>query len=224
MPTISRGFVAIKSASAGDAMPPQCEIIEVRVAEIQRLFRAIDPSPFGTRQLDPGAEEFIVHRAGEVPGAVPIGLMVYVDRPAGAGDDAVVSKNGVHQFFRRRGEAARRELGDLFRRGRISLVIGLAFLGGSSGLAQALGGTLDGGGLGGFLRESVIIGGWVAMWRPLEVFLYDWWPIRAQAKLYDRLAAMPVGIQYAPLGKSRDSATPPRSIVDEVIDDRGTRP
>ena len=38
------------------------------------------------------------------------------------------------------------------------------------------------------------IGGWVAMWRPIEVFLYDWWPIRREARLYDRLAVMPVRI------------------------------
>jgi hypothetical protein len=30
------------------------------------------------------------------------------------------------------------------------------------------------------------------------VFLYDWWPIRAEARLYDRLGAMPVRIQYKP--------------------------
>lgn len=46
------------------------------------------------------------------------------------------------------------------------------------------------------LRESLLIGGWVAMWRPLEVFLYDWWPIRLEARLYDRLSAMPVRIAY----------------------------
>jgi len=34
------------------------------------------------------------------------------------------------------------------------------------------------------------------MWRPLEIFLYDWWPIRAEARLFDRLAAMPVRITY----------------------------
>jgi hypothetical protein len=34
------------------------------------------------------------------------------------------------------------------------------------------------------------------MWRPLEVFLYDWWPIRAEARLFDRLSAMPVRIEY----------------------------
>ncbi len=34
------------------------------------------------------------------------------------------------------------------------------------------------------------------MWRPLEVFLYDWWPIRAEGGLLQRLSAMPVRIEY----------------------------
>jgi hypothetical protein len=51
--------------------------------------------------------------------------------------------------------------------------------------------------IGEILRESLTIGGWVSMWRPLEVFLYDWWPIRNEARLSDRLAAMPVRIRYA---------------------------
>ena len=42
----------------------------------------------------------------------------------------------------------------------------------------------------------LFIGGWVSMWRPLEIFLYDWWPIREEARLSDRLAAMPVRIKY----------------------------
>ena len=46
--------------------------------------------------------------------------------------------------------------------------------------------------LAGVIREGLLIGGWVAMWRPLEVFLYDWWPIRAEARLFDRLRTMPV--------------------------------
>ena len=46
------------------------------------------------------------------------------------------------------------------------------------------------------LREGLVIGGWVAMWRPLEVFLYDWWPIRAEIRLFDRLSEMPVRIEY----------------------------
>ena len=31
----------------------------------------------------------------------------------------------------------------------------------------------------------------------LEVFLYDWWPIRNEARLSERLSAMPIRIRYA---------------------------
>jgi hypothetical protein len=47
------------------------------------------------------------------------------------------------------------------------------------------------------LRESLFVGGWVAMWRPIEVFLYDWWPLLADARRFDRLAAMPVEFRQA---------------------------
>ena len=42
-----------------------------------------------------------------------------------------------------------------------------------------------------------VIGGWVALWRPMEIFLYDWWPIRARARLYDRLGAIQVSLRAA---------------------------
>ena len=66
-----------------------------------------------------------------------------------------------------------------------------------SWLASRLPGVTEGGDVRLVLRESLVIAGWVAMWRPMEVFLYDWWPIREERKLQDRLAAMPVQIRYA---------------------------
>jgi hypothetical protein len=191
-----------ENAATGDALPPGCEVIEVRVAELHQVFHAIDASPYRDRELDPALEELIVNRAGDVSGAVPIGLMVHVDRPPSA-DQAADLKRGMRQFFERRGAAARRALRELFRRGRVSLVIGLAVLGTFGALAQALAAATDGGGLARLLRESLIIGGWVAMWRPLELFLYDWWPIRAQALRYDRLAAMPIRVHCAPPAEPR---------------------
>jgi len=47
------------------------------------------------------------------------------------------------------------------------------------------------------VSESLIIGGWVALWRTMQIFLYDWWPIRADVRLFDRLAAMPVSLRGA---------------------------
>ena len=37
-------------------------------------------------------------------------------------------------------------------------------------------------------EESLLILGWVANWRPLEIFLYDWWPLTRRRDLYRRLS------------------------------------
>jgi len=32
------------------------------------------------------------------------------------------------------------------------------------------------------------------LWHPLNIFLYDWWPIRAERRLFERLGAMQVQV------------------------------
>jgi hypothetical protein len=183
-------------ASAGDPIPSKCVVIKVHVAELKQLFNAIDPSPFRNKDLDPNAEEFIVGWAKDVPSDAPLALLIDLDRPAGLADEAAVLRDAIHEFFSNRAQIYRRRLRDLFRVGRTSLVIGLAFLAAAIAVGDFLALLMKGNRIGEILRESLMIGGWVSMWRPLEVFLYGWWPIRDEARLSDRLAAMPVRITY----------------------------
>jgi hypothetical protein len=183
-------------SSGGDALPQRCEVIEIRIAELRQLFNAIDPSPFRQRDLDPRAEEFIVAWASDLPMDRPWALVVHLDRPAGRPDEAAVLREAIHEYFGQRVSASTRKLRELFRRGRISLVIALAFLTASIAVGDAVASYLGDGRLGEVIREGFLIGGWVAMWRPLEVFLYDWWPIRAEGRLLQRLSTMPVRIEY----------------------------
>jgi hypothetical protein len=182
--------------SAGDPIPPKCRRIEVHVAELKQLFNAIDPSPFRERDLDPNAEEFIVGWGRELPRDAQLALVVYLDRPAGLPEEPAILRDAIREFFAVRAETTRRQLRQLLRVGRTSLLIGVAFLAATVGAGDLIAKALEGRRLGDILRESLLIGGWVAMWRPLEVFLYDWWPIRLEARLYDRLSAMPVRIVY----------------------------
>ena len=46
------------------------------------------------------------------------------------------------------------------------------------------------------VREGLVITGWVAMWRPLEVLLYDWWPLIDERRRVQRILAAPVSIRY----------------------------
>ena len=195
--TMTTTSSAKDKSSAGDPIPPKCAVIEVHVGELKQLFNAIDPSPFRDKDLDPKAEEFIVGWAKDLPRDATLALVVDIDRPAGLPDEAAVLRDAIHEFFRHRAEAYWQRLRELFRVGRTSLVIGLAALAAAIALGDFLATLMKGGRIGEIVRESLTIGGWVSMWRPLEVFLYDWWPIRNEARLSDRLAAMPVRIRYA---------------------------
>jgi hypothetical protein len=133
----------------------------------------------------------------DLPADAPLALLVHLERAAGKTDEAAVLREAMREFFSQRAAGSRRKLRELFRRGRISLVIALAFLGLSIAIGDAVASYFRESHLSGVLREGFLIGGWVAMWRPLEVFLYDWWPIRAEARLFDRLSMMPVRIEYS---------------------------
>ena len=187
--------MARAASSAGDTIPMQCRAIEVRVAELRQLFNAIDPSPFRDRDLDPRAEVFI-EWARDLPGDAQLALLVHLQRSAGQADEAPMLGESIHEYFKQRGMDSRRRLRELFRRGRFSLVIALAFLGTSIVVGDAVASFLRDTHFAEIIREGLLIVGWVAMWRPLEVFLYDWWPIRAEAHLFDRLSTMPVRIEY----------------------------
>src|SRR5438552_9147605 len=193
---MTNSSTAVDKTSAGDPISPKCSVIEVHVGELKQLFDAIDPSPFRNRDLDPKAEEFIVGWAKDLPRDATLALVVDLDRQAGLPDEAAVLRGAIHDFFRHRAERYRQRLRELLRLGRTSLVIGLVALAAAIALGDFLATLMKGSRIGEILRESLTNGGWVSMWRPLEVFLYDWWPIRNEARLSDRLAAMPVRIRY----------------------------
>lgn len=166
-------------------------VLEIHVAEPNQLFNAMDPAPFRERDLDPGAEAYIINWARETRPGQPLGLTVRVDRDAAAGDSDMV-RDAVREYFRRRAQATRRELRQLFRVGRISLLIALAFAVAATIAGEAVAKWIGTERSHGIIEGSLIIGAWVALWRPLEIFLYDWWPIQEEARLHDRLGQMGV--------------------------------
>jgi hypothetical protein len=167
-------------------------VLELHVAEVRQLFNAMDPAPFRERDLDPNAVTYIMEWGRETRAGEPLDLIVQLSREPASPDNAGMLRDAVHAYFRQRAVATRRQLRQLFRVGRISLLIGIAFLAFVIGVGEYLTLRIDKESYGYLVKESLIIAGWVALWRPLEIFLYDWWPIRAEANLLDRLSDMDV--------------------------------
>lgn len=46
-------------------------------------------------------------------------------------------------------------------------------------------------------EEGLLILGWVAMWRPIELLLYDWRPQRRMQRTHQNLARMRVEVSFA---------------------------
>jgi hypothetical protein len=178
-------------------------VLELHVAEMRQLFNAMDPAPFRERDLDPNAETYIVEWGRETRAGQPLGLAVRLGRESVTAENTAMLRDAVRCYFVQRAVATRRQLRQLFRVGRISLVIGLAFLAGAIVLGDFIASLVGKDSYGGIIQETFVIGGWVALWRPLEIFLYDWWPIRAEAKLFDRLSEMEVRV----LGAAEAPAT-----------------
>jgi hypothetical protein len=171
----------------------QTRRIELKLREMAQLFNSMDPSPFNEKDLDHDAEEFIVSWAQEYPSKAPLELVVYLDQWPDE-DPGQVIQQAVHHYFSYRGEIHEMEFRHLLKQARTSLLIGLAFLATCLFTSHVLLGKVGEQGWVFFLRESLTILGWVAMWRPIQIYLYDWWPVRQQIAVYEKLGKMPVRV------------------------------
>jgi hypothetical protein len=179
-------------------------VLELYLADPRQMFNSMDPAPFRQRDLDPKAAEYIVDWAREAPKDQPLSLVVHLGQQAARGDDGSMLRGAVNDYFLGRAVVTRKRMRQLFRTGRISLLIGLAFMSLMMLAGQAAYSLFSREAYAVLIKESLIISGWVALWRPAEIFLHEWWPILAEARLYDRLAVMPVtllGVD-APVGQA----------------------
>jgi hypothetical protein len=168
--------------------------IEVRVENISQLFDTLDPYPFPDRDLDKDAEEYIVGWARELPHDEPIAIVIHLPAAEAAKQDTKTLTAALNRYFTYRAGIILRDLNELFRVGRIALFIGIAVLAfclTAARFAAALLGDTPGGR---FLQESLVILGWVANWKPIEIFLYDWWPLLRRRNLYRRLSEASVEV------------------------------
>lgn len=170
----------------------QAYYISLRLRDMSQLFNSMDPSPFMEKDLDDDAEEFIVGWAQEFSHEAPIRLRVYLEQWP-AEDPKELIKTAVHNHFGHRASIADLEFKRLLKQGRTSLLIGLSFLSVCLLLSKALVGH-QADTWAAVVRESLTIAGWVAMWRPMQIYLYDWWPLWRRGQIYKKLGHMPVEV------------------------------
>lgn len=168
--------------------------IDIRLSRIAQLFESLDPSPFREKTLDPDAHRYLLACALELdPGqGLRVRLAVPDDALAAAADITVA----LHHHFRLELEQFERDLRRRTRQGRVALLVALVVLAACSLLRSLLPEAL--GGPTGFVGEGLLILGWVALWRPAEVLLYERWESREERRALSALSVAEVELRAAP--------------------------
>ena len=184
--------MAVRETAVRYASEDGVALIEIRLSSVHQLFNSLDPAPFREKDLDADAEEYITGAVNDFPLSAALKIVLYLppDQLALVATEGLA--DAIHNYFGYRLALEIRRLHFALREGRISLAIGLGFLFLCVVLRELVHATMDAGALREILAEGLLISGWVAMWRPIQIFLYDWWPFRRRCRVYAKLEHIPI--------------------------------
>lgn len=170
-------------------------LIELKLADIKQLFNALDPSPFREKDLADTVEDYIFSATSEFSLSTPLKLLIHLPEEHCREEPAGRLAEAIHHYFHYRSMVTAHQQRQLLQNGRISLLIGLSFLFMCILAQHAITGLGKEGLFWSILQEGFLISGWVAMWHPINLFLYEWWPYRHRQKLYNKIAQLPVELR-----------------------------
>lgn len=156
-------------------------VIDIKLATLERLFDNRDPAPFRERDLDPSLVEYLIDSCHDLAPR-PFRTVFWLEQPCPpAGVEAAVRAHFAYELVRLdRDRGIQRRIG--WTALGIASVAIVALIGVSNVVAELVTGTLGAG-----LKEALIISGWVLMWRPVELLVYDSIPWRHKRNAVRRI-------------------------------------
>jgi hypothetical protein len=177
-------------------------VIELELKSLLQLFDSFDPAPFREKDLDPDAEEYIYNAVDEFPLKKSLEIMIHLPSEEVSAEIETDLKEAIKNHFSYKKLLTEIELKKLLYQGRRNLIIALTFLFLCllvirllSAFEESLVNTL--------FSEGLLIIGWVAMWEPIHIFLYGWWPIVHKRNIYEKIINMDVYIGTDSPSRSR---------------------
>lgn len=164
--------------------------IEVRVKNELQLFDARDPAPFKERDLDNNFVEYVLASAQSFALRQPLKLVIHISDRSGSEE----SENLIHavrSFFVYEAFLQRKHMKRFLRNTYAFLLGGMTLLLVCLAAAE-MAKQSQWSFVRNILREGLLIGGWVALWRPLESLMYDWWPTFLKRRYLEKLAQVDI--------------------------------
>lgn len=164
--------------------------VDVRVPAIENLFDKRDPAPFRERDLDPSLREYLVESTEDLLSRGPPRLVFWLEKPC----EKAALEEPVRAHFNYELERLVRSRRREVRMGYVALLIAFALITLFISLAQLVPKELTTS-FGAALKETLIISGWVLLWRPVEVLIYDGLPWRRRRAVLRNVLAAPIEVR-----------------------------
>lgn len=166
---------------------PQVDI-DIRIERLDQLFDSLDPAPLRERALSVGFEAYLRESAAEHAAGSALRLRIQGPPDLHARQDEIEA--GVRSHFALLLHQSRRQARLAQSRYRRVVAVGFAVLAISLLLRRLLEGWQ--GPISELMLEGLLVLGWVALWRPIEVLLFDRHEARRRLQELDSLADIEV--------------------------------
>lgn len=169
-------------------------LIEIKLTSLTQLFNSFDPAPFYEKELDWDAERYIVDTVNDFPKKTQFSIVVHVPANLASSPEGEALAPAIRNHFRYKTLEMERKFRQRIKNGRLNLLISLVFLFFAVFVSRTIlqmGSTL----IHIFISDAFIISGWVAMWTPVTLFLYELYPIIQTKNIYERISRMEIEIR-----------------------------
>lgn len=169
--------------------------IQLKLKTINQLFDERDPAPFRDKDLDDDAVNYISTSLQELPKTSKSKLLIFIPKVEYGSFNEENIKQAIHDFFVYEEELNRRIIRKTFEIGIKSLLIGLCFLSSAviaSHMIKIPNTTM----MEHFIKEGLTLLGWVSMWKPVNIFLYEWWPLKEVKSINQKISKIKVNFKY----------------------------
>jgi hypothetical protein len=177
-------------------------VLTVELGSAEELFFAPSPDPTWRRfDTDAGIDR-LARQLEAMPRSARVGASVLLRLP----DEPPGLREGFDRYCKSVIERLKQQVVIRKREGRKALIVALCILAVAMTISVYFRSAPIPWYLQTILGEGFMIGGWVALWRPIDLLLYDNWPDRERIAIWQGLAAAPIRIQR--------SSDEPASVVE----------
>lgn len=164
-------------------------ILELRLRAVAQLFDSTDPAPFLDRALDRYLVEDLTDSARDVHRAKSLRIVIRLAEQCVPAE----IEGPVRAHFEYEVNRLRRRRGEEIRVGWTALAVAVAAVVALTGIAELVASVVTGT-LGAGLREALVISGWVLMWRPIELLVYDGIASHRERRVLRRLSSAKIEV------------------------------